>query len=73
MIFRLSDQRSTYDLDHVSDILVRASSAAEARERAAGAAGDEGQAVWLDERRSTCEAVAPDGPAAVLAVVSKGF
>ena len=49
-----------YDVQRA--VVIRAETEAAAREDATKTAGDEGEAVWLDPSKSTCEELTADGP-----------
>lgn len=52
--------------DKVFGVVVRADTAQEARELAAGNCGNEGREPWLDEDQAQCVELTADGPAGII-------
>jgi len=61
-------ERGDVPIDCTHAVLVRAPTAREARERASKRAADEGSAVWLDPKRSSCTVLKAEGPSRVIYV-----
>jgi hypothetical protein len=54
--------------DKAFGVIVRADTEEEARDMASECRGDEGKAVWLDESKTTCVELTPDGEKEIIMV-----
>lgn len=72
MLFRLMPLAPWGKYNRVDSFVVRAASAAHARQLAAEQAEFEGADAWLDEARTRCEPIEPNGPPEVICRDSSG-
>jgi len=58
--------------DKVFGVVVRAKNSKEARKLAAGNAGDEGEEVWIDTKKTACRRLDPEGPSTIVMTEAGG-